>query len=237
MLKFLTANWQNIIMANYEVPPEVLMKYLPKGIELDLFENKAFVSLVGFMFSNTRIFKIPIPKLGTFEEINLRFYVKQKIGNKTYKGVVFINESIPYKLVAWIANKLYKEHYVTMPTKHQWELNESNKKISYQWLKNKKWNSMQVHATNQAQNMIPGSFEHFIFEHYLGFTKVNESITEKYAIFHPSWLINEVTNSTISCNFEDNYGNDFAFLNEQKPSAVFLTEGSDISIAWKRKRI
>ena len=105
-------------MANYPVPTEVLKPYIPNGVELDLYNNKAYVSLVGFMFKKTKLFQIPIPWLGTFEEINLRFYVARKEGNEIKRGVVFINETIPYRAVAWMANKLYKEHYTSIPTKH-----------------------------------------------------------------------------------------------------------------------
>ena len=106
---FLSARWENIIMANYAVHPDVLKPYLPHGVELDFYQDKTYVSLVGFMFKQTRLFHVPIPFLGTFEEINLRFYVKRNEGNTVKRGVVFINETVPYKPVAWLANKLYKE--------------------------------------------------------------------------------------------------------------------------------
>ena len=108
MKTFMNARWENLIMANYTIDPEILKPYIPNGVELDLFEGKAFVSLVGFLFRKSRIFGIPIPLLGSFEEINLRFYVKRKEGNQYKRGVVFINETVPYKPVAWLANKLYK---------------------------------------------------------------------------------------------------------------------------------
>ena len=95
---FLTADWENIVMANYEVNPTVLEPYLPKGVELDYYKNKTYVSLVGFMFKKTSLFGIPIPFFGSFEEINLRFYVRRINGKKVKKGVVFINETVPFKL-------------------------------------------------------------------------------------------------------------------------------------------
>jgi uncharacterized protein YqjF (DUF2071 family) len=52
---FLTANWQNLIMANYEVNPKLLEPYLPKGVQLDYFQGKTYVSLVGFLFKNKNI--------------------------------------------------------------------------------------------------------------------------------------------------------------------------------------
>ena len=106
MKTFMTARWENLIMANYTIDPAALLGYLPPGVEIDLFEGKAYVSLVGFLFKNSQIFGVPIPLLGTFEEVNLRFYVRRRDGHGYKRGVVFINETVPYKPVAWLANKL-----------------------------------------------------------------------------------------------------------------------------------
>ncbi|WP_396175964.1 DUF2071 domain-containing protein, partial [Flavobacterium sp.] len=43
---FLKANWENIIMVNYEIDPKVLLPFLPNGVELDLYQGKAYISLV-----------------------------------------------------------------------------------------------------------------------------------------------------------------------------------------------
>lgn len=126
-------------MANYAVPAEVLRPFLPKGVVLDEYKDKAYVSLVGFMFKNTQLFNIPIPRLGTFEEVNLRFYVLREEGDTIKEGVMFVNETIRYKAVAWMANQLYKEHYTVIPTKHAWQFTKSTKLISYQWKMNNKW--------------------------------------------------------------------------------------------------
>jgi uncharacterized protein YqjF (DUF2071 family) len=72
---FLRAAWNNLVMANYEVAPSLLKPYLPKGTELDLFEGKCYVSLVAFMFNNTKVLGMKIPYHVNFEEVNLRFYV------------------------------------------------------------------------------------------------------------------------------------------------------------------
>ncbi|MFN5218643.1 MAG: DUF2071 domain-containing protein, partial [Sphingomonadales bacterium] len=151
MLKtFLTARWENLIMANYAVPPEVLKPYLPAGVELDLFEGQAFVSLVGFMFKNTCLFGIPIPFMGSFEEINLRFYVKREEQGEIRRGVVFVNETVPYKPVAWLANILYKEHYTAIPTRHYISELGEGKHIQYEWKVNGGWNQIQVRALCQT---------------------------------------------------------------------------------------
>ena len=70
---FLTAQWQNLAMLNYEVDPQILLPYLPPFTQLDSFNNKTLVSVVGFMFNNTKVFRLKWPLHVNFEEVNLRF--------------------------------------------------------------------------------------------------------------------------------------------------------------------
>jgi uncharacterized protein YqjF (DUF2071 family) len=237
MTIFLKANWENIIMANYEIDPEILIPFLPKGVELDLYEGKAYASLVGFMFKKTKLFNVPIPHFGTFEEINLRFYVVRKEGDTVKRGVVFINETIPYPIVAWMANKLYKEHYTVVPTKHEIRRETKSQKVEFKWLLNKKWNSIYVEATTDAKVMKSQSLEKFIYQHYYGYTKVDQNNTEEYKLQHPSWLVNQVLDYKIDCDFTAMYGDSFSVLNTTKPEAVFIAEGSSVGIEWKRNRL
>jgi uncharacterized protein YqjF (DUF2071 family) len=231
---FLSARWENLIMANYAIDPDILNPYLPKGVELDFYEDKAYVSLVGFMFKKTSLFNIPIPFLGTFEEINLRFYVKRVEGETIKRGVVFINETVPYKLVAWLANKLYKEHYIAIPTKNQIEVTPLSRSVKYLWKTNEEWNHISVNTAVEKEGMLPGSMEEFIFEHYFGYTKVNDQISQEYEVNHPRWLVNKVHDYSIHCDFTAMYGSDFSFLNTQSPDSVIIAEGSPVTVKWKR---
>jgi uncharacterized protein YqjF (DUF2071 family) len=78
-------------MLNYEVEPERLMPLVPKGTELDTHDGKTFVSMVGFLFLNTRVMGLAIPFHRDFEEINLRFYVRRKAEDGWRRGVVFVH--------------------------------------------------------------------------------------------------------------------------------------------------
>lgn len=237
MTTFLKAQWRNLIMANYEVAPALLQPYLPKGLELDYYNGKCYVSLVGFLFQDTSLFHIPVPFWGNFEEVNLRFYVIHKTANESKRGVVFINETVPNNIVAYVANKLYKEHYTAVPTRHTWEINALEKQIEYQWCSHKNWYSIKVIANAKSLPMQAGSLEAFIFEHYFGYTKVNEHKTIEYKVAHPSWEINHVKDYAIKCDFAQFYGSNFEILNHTKPSSVMLAEGSSVSVEWKRNEI
>ncbi len=230
---FLKANWENLIMANYEVDPAILKPYLPKGVELDFYNFKTYVSLVGFMFKKTSLFGVPIPFFGSFEEINLRFYVRKTEGNKIKKGVVFINETVPFKIVAFLANNLYKEHYISISTKNSIDVDEF-KHINYEWKMKGKWNSIKVKSDTNQSNIEPSSIEEFIFERYFGFTKLSPMSTQEYMIHHPKWMTNKILTNTIDCDFGSMYGNAFSSLNNQAPSSIILAEGSPVSVNWKR---
>ncbi len=234
---FLSARWENLIMANYAVDPEVLKPYLPNGVELDMYKHKAYVSLVGFMFKKTSLFQIPIPFLGTFEEINLRFYVKRVDGTSVKRGVVFINETVPYKMVAWLANKLYKEHYTVIPTKNLIDNSGPTNKVQFDWKTDHKWNHLSVTTSKEREHMIVGSIEEFIFEHYYGYTKINDQSTEEYKVNHPRWKVNQVLEHRIDCDFTAMYGKDFSFLNDQTADSVIFAEGSAVTIDWKRNKL
>lgn len=236
MKEFLNAKWENLIMANYAVDPLILEPYLPNGVELDFYEGKTYLSLVGFMFVDTSIFKIPIPFLGTFAEVNLRFYVLRKTGNELRRGVVFINETVPYKMVAFLANRLYKEHYSAVPTKNSLRINSKSKHIEYKWKVNEYWNCISVEAELEKKEIEKNSFEEYIFEHYYGYTKLTDSLTEEYRIYHPSWETNRVVDFNTNCIFSKTYGDNFSFLETNKPASVFVAEGSLVSVAWNRIR-
>jgi uncharacterized protein len=234
---FLSAKWKNLVMVNFPVDPSILEPYLPAGTKLDYFEGQTYVSLVGFLFAKTKIFGIPVPFFGTFEEITLRFYVFRKEGNLKKRGVVFINEAVPHKTVAAFANLMFKEKYSVVSTNHYWEKNSSNKLIEYYWAKNDKWNAIKIEAGVTPRVIAFGSLEEFIFEHSIGYTKINTHKTESYEIVHPRWMIHDVHLYSLQCDFEAMYGSAFAHLSKTEPSSVFLAQGSSVAINWKREVI
>ncbi|QNM85703.1 DUF2071 domain-containing protein [Polaribacter pectinis] len=232
-MSFLKAEWRKLIMANYDVQPEILQKYVPKGTEIDTFEGKCYVSLVGFMFLNTRLLGIKVPFHINFEEVNLRFYVKRKVEGEVKRGVVFIKEIVPKRMLTFVANVFYNEHYQTLPMKHSWNIDTNKMDISYEWKVNNKWEKVSVEAETKSQKIEENSQIEFIAEHYWGYSKMNDNKTTEYEVKHPTWEYYPVTKHEIQVDFEANYGTDFGFLNNQKPSSVLLLEGSEVSVENK----
>jgi len=232
---FLTAEWRKLVLANYEIDASILSHYVPCGTELDFWEGKCYLSLVGFMFINTKVKAIKFPGHVNFEEVNLRFYVKRitEIG-EVKRGVVFIKEIVPKPIITFIANTLFKEHYETMPMKHHWLEDEKSRKVEYYWYTNNRENSICVEADLLAKEMHPQSKEFFITEHYWGYSKGKGNTTNEYEVKHPSWKVYPVKKAAINVDFGLTYGTEFEFLNEQSPASVMLAEGSEISVGNKQ---
>lgn len=237
MRTFLRAYWKDIVMINYEVPKELLIPYLPYGTELDDFEGKYYVSLVGFKFLESSILGITIPFYGSFDEVNLRFYVKRNIHNEVRRGVVFISEIVPNKMVAFLANKLYKEHYSSAKMKSDIKISNNEKHIHYIWYKQDKKYEIRASFKNIETDMIKDTHEHFIYEHYHGYTKINKHETWEYKVNHPKWKINKNISYEVSCDFELLYGKSYAFLQNEKPHSVYNSVGSEVSIDWEINKI
>ena len=228
---FLTAEWRKLIMAQYVVDPGLLAPYLPAGTELDLYQDRCYVSLVGFWFDRVRVKHLRIPFHSQFEEINLRFYVRRREPNGAIKrGVTFIREFVPRTAIAVIAKRLYEEPYEVVPTSHSIKRIGNSLDVRYSWLFRKKWQTLSVEASPIAQPILPDTQEAFITEHYWGYTKRAKGGTSQYEVRHPSWQMYPVTRQRIYVDFAALYGPRFAALNRQQPVGVLLAEGSKVSV-------
>jgi uncharacterized protein YqjF (DUF2071 family) len=232
---FLDAQWRKLIMMNYAVDSELLKPYLPFETELDLWNGTCYISLVGFMFMETKMLKMRIPFHINFEEINLRFYVKYKDTEGYKRGVVFIKEIVPMPSLTMVANALYKENYETLPTRHEWIEKDDSLTIKYIWKKDGKWNVIKTVSDITPVDMAEGSEEEFITEHFWGYTKISDSVTSEYEVVHPRWQVYPIKDYSIRVNFANTYGPEFAFMQNMKPVSVYLAEGSDILVKQGRK--
>lgn len=213
-------------MANYEVSPEILETRIPNGTSLDFNEGKCFVSLVGFMFLDTRVLGLPIPFHINFEEVNLRFYVKRETADETRRGVVFVKEIVPRLAIAMVADLVYGEPYECWKMSHT----RTEKEVGYTWRKGDSVNQIKVEIDENIGVPAENSHGEFIIEHYWGYTKRGANRTDEYKVEHPKWELFSVGNVEINVDFGKTYGEKFAFLSDEKPYSILLAKGSEIAV-------
>ncbi|MBC5835950.1 DUF2071 domain-containing protein [Flavobacterium sp. F372] len=234
-MSFLTAKWTNLALINYKIDAKILEKYVPNGTELDFWDNKCYISLVGFMFEDVKLLGLKIPLHTNFEEVNLRFYVKRFEEGKWKRGVVFIKEIVPKLALKIVANTVFKENYETLPMKHKMIENENTFNFTYEWKKEQKWHSIALETEKKLIKIEENSEAQFITEHYFGYTKVNHTKTFEYEVKHPIWKQYNVLNSKIDVDFKATYGDEFAFMKDLIPTSIILAKGSKVSVENKIK--
>ena len=239
-------------MLNYEIDPAVLSALLPAGVELDDWQGKTLVSMVGFMVLRTRVLGLPIPAHRNFEEVNLRFYVRRRVGQEWRRGVVFVKEIVPRPWIAQIARRLYQENYVSMPMRHVIENRPKQAEtesahpwlVEYIWKSRAHWYNLSSHVNrmgalalsprDEPQEVAAGSEEAFISEHYWGYTRLSATRTGEYRVEHPTWRVWTVAQPYLLCDVRSMYGEAFAAALNHRPHSAFLAEGSNVQVNWRR---
>ncbi len=231
---FLTAEWRQLAMLNFEVDPALIAPRVPSGTEIDFYQGRTFVSVVGFMFFDVRLRGLAIPRHRDFPEVNLRFYVKRQVGRQWRRGVVFVKEIAPRWCVSAIARRFFHENYVTLSMRHELQLadgslNEGGE-ATYSWRFARRWNQVWVRTYGLAHAAAGGSLDEFITENYWGYTKARDGGTIEYEVKHPKWRVWKVADSELDCDVAGLYGSEFVETLSRKPASALLAEGSEIAV-------
>jgi uncharacterized protein len=226
---FLTANWRYLAMLNFVVDPKIVAPLVPPGTELDFENGETFLSMVGFLFLDTRLLGLPIPLHRDFEEVNLRFYVRKKSADTWRRGVVFVRELVPRRAIALVARAFYGEKYLALPMKHEIEHVDPTLKVEYSWRRGCKWESLKMSASGEPQAIAAGSQAEFITEHYWGYTRVRAGCSE-YRVEHLRWKIWNANNFEFRGDTAALYGPQFVETLSAPPRSAFIAEGSPITI-------
>jgi len=221
-------------MLNYHVDPALLAPFVPRGTTLDHWHGTTYVSLVGFVFRDTRVLGVPIPLHRDFEEVNLRLYVRRETNNEVRRGVTFIKEIVPRPAIAVVARITYNEPYVALPMRHgiaaQPTLDEAPSTVRYEWHQRSGWSALAVEASGTAAPLEAGSEAEFITEHYWGYTRQRHGGTVEYHVTHPRWRTWNVNTASVQGELSELYGAELGAVLRQPPDSAFLAEGSKIAV-------
>ena len=231
---FLTTRWSHLAMLNYEIDPQVLQPLVPVHTELDRFNNRHYVSMVGFLYDDTRVQRVAIPGHRHFPEVNLRFYVRYRAAEGWRRGVVFVKEFVPLRAVAWIARTLYDENFVRLPMRHsvlsEGVASTGEQKVEYSWYHEREWQRLSLEVSGEAALPTVGSEEEFITEHYWGYTACRDGSTSEYLVAHPQWRVWRAATAELDCDVEALYGKEFVSALAGTPTSAFLAEGSEVAV-------
>lgn len=228
---FLSAEWLDLVMLNYEIEPGLVTRHVPPGTSLDSFNGKTFVSLVGFRFRRTKLLgRFPVPFHADFDEVNLRFYVRRKDGSDDRRGVVFIAEVVPRRAIAITARLLYGENYKCFPMRHHLETGEFGKTAEYQWQVDGQWCRLSAQTAGSPKHPEDGSLEQFITEHYWGYSTQRGGGCLEYQVSHVPWQVWATTTARFEGDAGALYGCEFGAVLQRRPDCAFVADGSPVIV-------
>ncbi|MDQ6656516.1 MAG: DUF2071 domain-containing protein [Verrucomicrobiota bacterium] len=226
---FLTAEWRHLAMLNFAADPALLQSLVPPGTELDFHRGETFLSVIGFLFLDTRVLRAPIPFHRNFEEVNLRFYVRRRAADGWRRGVAFIRELVPRQAIAFVARAFYGEPYLAVPMRHSVERNAGGISVEYRWRRAGQWERLAMTAAGEPEETASGSHEEFITEHYWGYTARGERSSE-YGVEHPRWRCWRAQTWKFEADVASLYGTQFAAPLAAAPASAFIAEGSRVTV-------
>lgn len=179
--------WLDLLFAHWPVDPAVLRPLLPAGLELDLFEGRAYIGVVPFRMEGVRPRGIPkIPGLHAFPELNLRTYVTT--GGRP--GVWFFSLDAGQKLAVRVARTFFHLPYFDA----KFELSGPN----YAAQRTHKNAAPAVfdasyEPVGPVYRSRPGTLEHWLTERYCLYAADPQGCVYRGEIAHAPWPLQPAT--------------------------------------------
>ena len=211
--------WNNAIFLHFKVDLEELKKHVPKELEIDLFHEESWISVVAFTMEKIRPKNIPaFSPISNFHEINIRTYVKKN--NKT--GVYFLSieggTKLSCKIAKYISDLPYRYSLIERSSKHYSSIN----------LKFKDELCFEFEIGKQIEHK--SELDNWLTERYALFQETDNYINE-YEIHHLPWSVNDVEVKSLKCFYPR-----FKNLLNNKPDKMQYSKGVKV-IAWGKNRI
>ena len=232
----LVADWQNPLLFSWPVADAALDPLLPPGLELDRWEDSAYISLVGLRFDNMRVFGVPALRRA-YDEINLRFYVRRRVvGEDGRPGVVFLRQLVPHRLTELAARVMYGEPFETAPTGHEFHGHYASGTmladcVAYHWCEKGRRQRFWAAADEAPMIAEPGSLGEFLTSRYWGYNGKPSAGVRTYHLTRPDWQVRQASRWGIDCDFSEVCGGQLTEAMRKAPAAVLLATGSRTAVS------
>jgi uncharacterized protein YqjF (DUF2071 family) len=148
------------------------------------------------------------------------------------RGVVFLKELVPRRLVALVARCAYHENYVAVPMRHDiaFRSDGAPARVEYSWIHAGAEGRLHLVAGTPRRSLETGTVEAFLAEHYFGYVRQPDGETLEYAVEHPAWRIWPADEPGFETDVPSLYGSRFTPALDRPPDVAFLAEGSEVRV-------
>jgi len=210
--------WNNAIFLHWQVDLTSLKQFVPKELEIDLFEGKPWVSLVAFTMEKIRPRHLPsFPPVSDFDEINIRTYVRS--ADKT--GVYFLSieggSRLSCKVARGISGLPYRYSKI------------ARNKGTY-FSNNSEYNDhLKLSFSIGKKTEVKNALDSWLTERY-ALLQDTESFINNYEIHHLEWPINTIEMNSLELSYPR-----FDGLLNNRPDKIQYSAGVKV-LAWGRRR-
>jgi uncharacterized protein YqjF (DUF2071 family) len=181
----MTQTWHDLLFAHWPVDRTSVASKLPPGVELELFDNQAWVGIVPFRMTNVAPRAVPaLPWVSAFPELNVRTYAR--VGPKS--GVYFFSLDAGNPLAVVAARNMFHLPYFSASM----DVKYDDGTISYASRRMEDEGPRAEFAatyrpSGEVFQAAPGTLEHFLIERYCLFTTDHSGHLYTVDIHHPPW--------------------------------------------------
>jgi uncharacterized protein YqjF (DUF2071 family) len=178
-------NWENLLFMHWSFDPAVVRPLVPAELELDLFENRAWISITPFAMTGVRLNLLPaIPGLDSFLELNVRTYVYYR----GKPGIYFFSLDAS-KVIPTVAARIFFE----LPYfKADMQFTEVNGEFQFnsKRIDSPAQFSAQWKTGRRLRDPHADSLAFFLVERYAFFVNVAKEI-RMVRVYHHPWILDE----------------------------------------------
>jgi len=183
--------WYDLVYVHFEYSPEVVQALLPAGLQVDTFEDKAWVGLIPFSMRGIGIPRLPsIPYLGSFPEVNVRTYVTRN----GVPGVWFFSLDINRMLPTVVARTTYKLPYCFGSVSHMREGDDVYTTVRRRWPRRSDGQtsartSLHVHIGEYITT--PSEFDVFVSARWGLYSHAGRDTLRYAPVEHTTWTLQQ----------------------------------------------
>lgn len=172
--------WRDLLFAHWNLPPTEISRLVPKRLELDTFDGRAWVSITPFHMSLRLRGMPPFPGMFDFPELNCRTYVT----TQGKPGIFFFSLDTTNRAAVWGARNFYHLPYFNARMRIQ----KNGDSFLYSSKRGEALWRAAYAPTSGPRTAEPGSLNYFLAERYCLYT-VWKGNTYRGEIHHVPWTL------------------------------------------------
>lgn len=180
--------WNDLLFAHWPVKAAAIRGLIPPKLDIDQFENEAWIGIVPFWMNGIRRNGLPaLPGLSGFPELNVRTYVTTRDGKP---GVWFFSLDAAHRIGVRVARRCYHLPYydACIKWRHDGDAIEYASRRTHRGSSDAEFRA-RYRPTGPAESTSLGSLTHWLTARYCLYAASPKGCVMRAEINHEPWSL------------------------------------------------